>query len=263
MEETDILKKAGLNEAQAAIYYSLLKNGAMSPAELATETGQSRENCYAVAKKLVELGLIEQTDSKKARYRVLNPSSLEVLAEKRRKVMAKNEKLVKDNISALLDIFYANNEMPGARTLEGIEGLEEVYKDMLRVKKDVYYLRTDADEGFWHDTEEHYDFLEKYREQRSILGIRTYALTPATKRAVKHARAGSDNAWNFDRTWMPVGDYTAPAEMWAYGDKAAFCTYGETQISTLITSPAIAEAIRQVIKLLKNFYQKNFPQEQK
>ena len=29
----------------------------------------------------------------------------------------------------LLDIFYANNEMPGARTLEGIEGVKEVFRD--------------------------------------------------------------------------------------------------------------------------------------
>ena len=88
MEEVDILKKAGLNEAQAAVYGALLKNGALSPTKLANLTGQSRENCYAVAKKLVELGLVEQTSDKKATYRVLNPSNLETLAEKRRKIVA-------------------------------------------------------------------------------------------------------------------------------------------------------------------------------
>ena len=142
MEEIDILKKAGLNEAQAKLYDCLLKNGALSPTELATKTGQSRENCYAIAKKLIELGVIEQTDDKKTKYKVLNPSALEVLAEKRRKVVAKNEKFVKENLSSLLDIFYANNEMPGARTLEGIEGIKEAYLDTIRVKQDIYLLRT-------------------------------------------------------------------------------------------------------------------------
>ncbi|MBR3122060.1 winged helix-turn-helix transcriptional regulator [Candidatus Saccharibacteria bacterium] len=261
MEEMDILKRVGLNEAQAAIYNSLLNEGAMTPTELANKTGLSRENCYAVAKKLVELGLIEQTNDKKASYRVLNPSALEVLAEKRRKIVAKNEKFVKDNISSLLDIFYANNEMPGARTLEGREGLEEVYKDILRVKKDVYFLRTVADESFWHDNDENHDFLENYREQRALLGIHTYALTPVTPKATKNARSGADNAWSFERTWMPKEDYDAPAEIWAYGDKVAFCTYGETQISTIITSPVIAEAVRQILKIMMNFYKKSFSQE--
>ena len=147
MEEIEILKKAGLNEAQAAVYNALLQNGALAPSELAEKTGQSRENCYAVAKKLIDLGLIEQTSDKKTKYRTLNPSALEVLAEKRRKVVAKNEKFVKENLSSLLDIFYANNEMPGARTLEGIDGVKEVFRDNLRVKKDVYFLRTTADEA--------------------------------------------------------------------------------------------------------------------
>ena len=261
MEEIDLLKKAGLNEAQAAIYVALLKNGALSPSELAEKTGQSRENCYAISKKLVELGLIEQTDDKKTAYKLLNPSNLETLVEKRRKVVAKNEKFVKDNISSLLDIFYANNEMPGARMLEGTEGLKEVYKDTLRVKKDIYFLRTSADDPFWHNDEELHDFLKKYREQRALLGIHTYALTPVTKYAIKHVKANGDAAWNFKRVWMPEDAYTAPAEIQVYGDKVAICTFDKTQMSTIITSPIIAESMRQILKIMMDFYKKSFEQD--
>ena len=59
MEEIDILKKAGLSEPQADVYVCLLENGLLTPAELADKTGQSRENCYAIAKRLIELGIIE------------------------------------------------------------------------------------------------------------------------------------------------------------------------------------------------------------
>ena len=260
MEEMDILKKVGLNDTQAEIYDCLLKNGAMTPAELAKQTGQSRENCYAITKKLIELGLIEQTDDKKANYRVLNPSALEVLAEKRRKVVAKNEKFVKENISSLLDIFYANNEMPGARTLEGIEGVKEVFRDNLRVKKDVYFIRTTADKVL--SGKEGQNFLHNYREQLPILGIHTYGLTPVNKSAIKKARTGRDKAVNLHRTWMPEEDYTAPVEIQVYGDKVALISFGETEMATIITSPTIAEAMRQVIKIMMNFYKKNFPQEQ-
>ncbi|MBR6505640.1 winged helix-turn-helix transcriptional regulator [Candidatus Saccharibacteria bacterium] len=262
MEDLDLLKKAGLNEAQAAVYSALLKNGALTPVELAEKTGQSRENCYAVAKKLAELELVEQIDDKKIAYRLLNPSNLEVLVEKRRKVLAKNEKFVKDNISSLLDIFYANNEMPGARTLEGVEGIKEVYRDTLRVKKDIYFLRTVADIPFWNDDEELSDFLSQYREQRAIMGIHTYALTPVTSRSIKNMRSGKDSAWNFQRVWMPEGDYTAPAEIMVYGDKVAISTYDKMQISTIITSPIIAESMRQILKIMMNFYQNYFKQEQ-
>lgn len=260
MEELDILKKAGLSEAQADIYNSLLKDGVASPTELAEKTGQSRENCYALTKRLAELGLIEQTGDKKAKYRVLNPSALETLVEKRRKIMAKNEKYVKDNISSLLDIFYANNELPGARTLEGIEGIKEVFLDTLRVKKDIYFIRTTADKAL--SGPENDDFLHNYRDQLPLLGIHTYALTPINKASLKKAQTGRDAAINLHRVWMPEEDYTAPVEIQVYGDKVALIAFGETQMATIITSPVIAEAMRQMLKIMMNQYKKSFDQEQ-
>ena len=260
MDETDILKKAGLSEAQADVYSCLLTNGAMTPTELAERTEQSRENCYAVAKRLVELGLIEQVGDKKAKYKVLNPSALETLVEKRRRIMAKNEKFVKDNLSSLLDIFYANNEMPGARTIEGIDGVREVYEDNLRVRKDLYFIHTKNPDSLGKDKDPD-SFMRKYRDQRPLLGIHTYALTPATEKRLKRFSKIRDEATNFHRTWMPESDYTAPVEIQAYGDKVAIISFGETQMATIIISPVIAEAMRQILKSMMNFYQKNYKQD--
>ncbi len=190
---------------------------------------------------------------------MLNPSALETLVEKRRKIMSKNEKFVKDNISTLLDIFYANNEMPGARTLEGIEGLKEAYLDSLRVKKDIYLLRTTAYGILSSETGD--GFLDEYRRQLPILGIHTYALTSVNKDAIKHSRSGNDEATLYHRVWMPEEDYTAPVSIQAYGDKVAFISFGETQMATIITSPAIAEAVRQMIKIMMKYYKKNFKQD--
>lgn len=259
MEEIEILKKAGLNEAQATVYNALLQNGALTPTELAAKTGQSRENCYAVSKKLIELGLIEQTNDKKIKYQVLNPSALEILAEKRRKVVAKNEKFVKENLSSLLDIFYANNEMPGARTLEGIEGIKEAYLDTLRVKQDIFLLRTKSYDAISDKSGD--GFLENYRKQLPILGIHTYALTSVHKDAIKRSRNGNDEASLYHRTWMPEDDYTAPVTIQVYGDKVALISFGETQMATIITSPTIAEAMRQILKIMMKYYKDSFKQE--
>lgn len=259
MDELDVIKKAGLSETQASVYNCLLKNGTMTPAELAKNTGQSRENCYMIAKKLTELNLIEQTNDKKSTYRILNPTNLEILAEKRRKVVAKNEKFVKDNLSSLLDIFYANNEMPGARTLEGLDGIKEAYQDTLRVKQDIYLLRTRAYDAV-NKKEDGY-FLDEYRKKLPLLGIHTYALTSVHKEAIKRFKNGQDEADNYHRTWMPEEDYTAPVTIQVYGDKISLISYGETQMATIITSPTIAEAMRQILKIMMKYYQKSFKQE--
>lgn len=60
---------------------------------------------------------------------------------------------------------------------------------------------------------------------------------------------------------MPEGDYTAPVQFQAYGDKVAIIAFGETEMATIINSPVIAEATRQILKLLMKFYQENYKQD--
>ena len=258
-EELSVIKKAGLTDSQAKIYLALLRNGTLTPAQMAEQTGEKRENCYNIAKRLEELNLVEKAGSKKANYRPLNPSNLEILAENRRKVIQKNEQFVKNNMSALLNVFYANNEAPGSRTLDGIEGVEEAYKDALRVKKDVYLIRTQADSQLGTDDDMN-SFLRKYRDQLPKLKIHTYALTPDHPKARKMAASGRDQEINFHRTFMPMDAYTAPVAIHIYGNKVAFIQFGETPMTTIIESPFLSEAMRQIHGMLTEYWQNNYPQ---
>ena len=129
----------------------------------------------------------------------------------------------------------------------------------MRVKKDIYFLRTKADEILGYD--DLGGFMREYRDQRPLLGIHAYGLTPVDKYAIKNKKSGRDEAINFHRIWMPEEDYTAPVEIQVYGDKVALISFGGTQMATIITSPVIAEAMRQILKLLMNFYKKNFKQD--
>lgn len=257
-----VVKKAGLNDAQAKVYLALVENGELTPTELAKITGESRENCYNIAKKLEDLKVVRNTGDKKAKYQALNPSSLEVIAERRRKIVQRNELELKEGMNSLMSLFYANNELPGSRTLQGMSGVKEAYFDALRTKKDVYLIRTVADKALGDDDHEE-DFLHQYREQLPKLGMHTYAITPDTAHARRSALNGRDEEVNFHRTFMPENAYTAPVAIHIYGDKVAFIAFGETQMTTIISSPAIAEAMRQLHGMLTNFYQQNYPQKGK
>lgn len=241
----DIIRKAGLTESQARGYLALIEHGALSPAQLAEKTGESRTNAYMICDKLASLGLASKKDVKKATYSPNHPSALETLAEKRRKALVRNEQEVKNNLSSLIDLFYTTNELPGTRTLQGIEGIKEVYLDTLREKQEIYLLRTTADTP---DLGIHY--LDNYREQRAGVGIHTYALTPFTPIGLQHKQSGEDDKKLFHRTFLPDHTYTAPVEIDVYGDKVALIAFGDTQMATIIDSPPIAEAMRQVLRLL-------------
>lgn len=248
MDET-ILRKAGLTESQAKVYTALLSHQQLTPVELAKETGESRNNAYAIADKLVSYGLVDKTEKPRIAYTALHPSALETLAEKRRKQLVRDEQIVKQNISPLIDMFYALREEPGARILHGPDGIKEVFNDILRTGEDVYFIR--CPEKY---TTLPNDFYEEYRKARVKLGINTYALSHSSPGAIDQFLNGHDAADNYHRTFYPNDAYTQPVEIEAYGDKIAFIAYGETQIATIITSPPIAAALKEVFKMLQASY---------
>lgn len=251
--DTTILRKAGLTESQAKGYLALIEHGSLSPAELADKTGENRTNGYMICEKLEKLGLATKKDGKKAVYAPSHPSALETLAEQRRKVLVRNEQTVKQGLSPLIDMFYSATEMPGARTLQGIDGIKEVYADTLETPdKSIYLLRTTAD-----TPDLGLEYLNTYRQARADAGVTTYALTPDTDIARQHAMSGEDKAMRFHRTFLPEDSYTAPVEIDVYGSKIAFISFGETQMATIIDSPAISEAMRQIMRLAVELLRKD------
>jgi sugar-specific transcriptional regulator TrmB len=237
--DISILRRTGLTESQAKGYLALVENGKMSPAQLAEHIGETRTNTYAVADKLTSLGLVTRTDEPKIVYSPNHPSALETLAEKRRRIITKNEEILKQNISPLIDSFYAATQTPGSRSLQGLDGIREVYEDVLRDGKDVYVLRTRSDTPHLGAK-----FFADFHAGRVKRGINSYILTPSGLDIILPA---DDKKMLFHRTIMPESVYNAPVEISVYGDKVAFISFSETQMATIIQSPTIAEALRQVI----------------
>ena len=248
--ELEIIKKAGLSEAQAKTYLALIENGELSPAQIAAKTGETRTNTYAILGKLEEAGLVKKTLAKKQTFIASHPSALETIAEKKRRAAAKNEQTVKANMSAILDIFYAHSEQPGVKTYLGYDGVKDIYRDILRTGETVYLLRTTSDG-------EMFDFIMEYRYKMGKKGVKTIALMPDSKAGREAMKDGTDEATLMDRVIIPKDAYTAPVTIMAYGNKVTFVHYGDSTMSTIITSSAIAESIKQMILLLREKYQAN------
>ncbi len=242
-----IVRKAGLTQSQAKGYLALIEHGQLSPVELAESTGESRTNGYMICEKLEKLGLATKKDGKKALYAPTHPSALETLAEKRRKVITRNEQEVKSGLSPLIDLFYTHTEMPGTRTLQGKDGIKAVYEDTLRQGNPIYLWRTTGDAAVLG-----HEYYRSYRADRADAGIATYAITPYSEVSRKHILDGEDEKYNYHRTFIDSDIYTAPVEIDVYGDKVAFIAFGDTQMATILNSPAIAEAVRQIIIMTAN-----------
>ncbi len=251
--EIDIIRKAGLSEAQAKTYLALVQHGELTPAQIAEYTGETRTNTYAVLEKLESTKLVKCGDGKKKVFMAAHPSMLETIAEKKRRAAVKNEEMLKASMSSLLDIFYAHSEQPEVKTFIGYEGVKDIYRDVLRTGETVYLLRTEKDE-------ELNDFIRSYRKEMSKKGVRTIALMPDTIEGRKNASDGTDERVLLDRIAMPRGTYTAPVTIMVYERKVALVAYGENEMSTIIISKSLAESMRQMILMMRELYRNNYPQ---
>lgn len=244
MEEKQ-LQELGLSPSQAKAYRLLVLEGKLTPADLMTRTGESRTNAYMVLDRLVELGLaIKDEVSKKLVYRSNSPVGLAKIAERQRERAVQTEVKIREALPELLKFYHSYRTQPGVRFLQGRDGLREVYKDHLRTGGNEVVFRTKADNDYYGDD------LINYMEQRAAKGIQTDMISPYQE-GMYH-RAKSENAkYKRDVTFVPDEAYSAPVEISVYGSKVAITSFGEEAIATLIESPQIAEAMRQVFAMAK------------
>jgi hypothetical protein len=243
--DLETLKRIGLTASQAKSYIELIKAGSLTPPRLAKKTGESRTAAYMALAKLEEIGLATKVgEAKKATYSPANPSALEKFISDKRKEVSAAEDLYRDSLPRLLTYYYSNRGEPGVRFYQGKEGLTKIYEDHLRTGQDVYFVRTMADEDYFGDV------LYEYMRKRAQKGIIAHGLAPRTAGTYEYAKK-NDKELKRDMAWFPPAAYQAPVEISIYGDKASLISFGKEAIGTVIESPQIAEALRELFQMAK------------
>ncbi len=242
---TKTLLDAGLSESQAKAYVVLIQQGQLSPPQLALQIKESRTNCYMILERLEELGLVKKNEQqKKLVYQPENPVALERLIENRRNEILQTEKELKNNLPTLLNYFYTYQNKPGVKFFEGKDGIHKMYEDQLRVRKDVYFIRSEGDINLLGN--KLYTIIEK----RHQLGIVVHGIEEGTEKLMQYSKE-NDERLGRDMNFFPQGAYTEPVNLYTYGDKTAIISFGKETIGILIESPQIAAAMRQLFTFLQ------------
>lgn len=243
--DPELLTNLGLTDAQARVYNGLLANGPHTPPALAKLINDSRTNTYNVLEKLTDLGLVKKEDiNKKLVFSCEPPTALEKLARQRREAALKEEQTLHANMPDLLSAYFRTHEQPGVRFYRGTAELKDIYDDQIATGQPIYIIRPDYNMDVYD-----FDFMSEIRHMARRAGIPRYAITPDRDMAPKNHKE-SDPYMLLERTWLPAGDYTAPVEWNAYGNKLAVMSFGAEAIGMIIESPQIAESFRQLYKLL-------------
>ena len=243
--DVNILKKAGLNDSQSKAYIALVMNGEMSALELSQEINESRTNTYAIIDKLIKYGVVAKKNDVNygAKYIANHPSSLESLAEARRKIATSNEQAVENSMPDMISFYFEHNEQPGINFFQGKAGVEKIYKDQIKEAKPITFWQTREDKNSLG-----FDHMDKIRSLAPESGINRLAFTPDAPEAP--IDVGIDTKKNLlERVWYDPKDYTAPVEWSVYSDKVSIISFGDEMIGMVIQSDQIAESLRQILKI--------------
>jgi hypothetical protein len=93
-----------------------------------------------------------------------------------------------------------------------------------------------------------FEFMDEVRHLVTRHGTERHAIT--TDSVESPANPEIDQRTNLTRTWVDENDYTAPVEWSVSGDEVTIFVFEKDGSAVRITSPAIAESLRQIYGML-------------
>ena len=252
--DTEVLTQAGLSELQAKIYLYLILHGQRTASEIATGISENRTTVYSALEKLEKVEIITQKDKGKiAAYVPNHPSVLESIAERRLRGAAKQAKNLEANLPALINFYNEYQSEPGVKTFYGNEGVQMIWDKVIATEAPYYFVRSRYDE------KADLEGLEKFKEARVEAGIEAENITPSE--FINNNSAEMKEKFLLTRTLLPPEEYDSPVEIDIFGDNVAFINYSKNGMSTLIESPEIADAMRQMFLFAKKYIQRSTNQD--
>ncbi len=232
-----LLHSLNLTEAQASVYAAALELGVANMQQLATKSGIKRTSIYNFIEGMKERGfIVEITKRKRTMYSAVAPEQL-VEIEKTR--LAELE-------HALPELRAIQNESmtkPRVAFYDGIEGIKEVYADILKDKKEIVAFE-DLENMKKVLPDSFYSWFPSERARRNIP-------IKAILRDSPEAREITKLDIRLLRKTKLINSSDWKTEINIYGDKVALMSY-RTKIPfcVLIEDHNIAETLRSAWKEL-------------
>lgn len=243
-----ILTQCGLSELQANIYIYLIKNGQSTPTKIASDINEKRTTVYSAAEKLEKMGIISQKDKGRITAYVPNhPSVLESIAEKRLRAVARQAKNLESNLPSLINYYNEHQNEPGVTTFYGQEGVKKIWDKVIDSGQSFFFIRSRYDRLADHDA------LEDFKKRRVEAKIEARNITCYDFSKLNNEKAKKNL---IDRTVLPGSEYDSPIEIDIFGNSVAFINFAKNGMSTLIDSPEIADAMRQVFLFARKYIRK-------
>lgn len=248
--DTKILQEIGLNSSEAKVYMALLELGDSTRKAIVHESGIAGSKVYDLLNKLQEKGLVSvYLKDKIKHFKPTNPKQILSYLDAKKEEIVEVEKQAKLFIPMLLEKFNSSKEDQEVELLNGIKGLEIVFREQVEeLKKGEECYVIGGTWGTGEETEKRVQmFFEKIHVMREEKGIKTKMLFNNSQKSSTEALYSHKK---FSNTATRYIEHTSPVAINFYKDKTIILIFGKKISSIYIHSQDVADSFLQYFNLL-------------
>ncbi|MFH1207485.1 MAG: helix-turn-helix domain-containing protein [Patescibacteria group bacterium] len=244
------LTQIGLSEKEATVYEALLNLGKANMGKLLPKVPYKRGNTYDILEDLKNKGLVTEAEERGKKIFIIGPpDKLQGYLESREKSVVQAKANLKNILPDLKSAFNLITERPNIKFFEGIEGMKQIYDDILEEGQDIQLVRANYEPVF---EKQIVPIVNNFIKTRMKHNQKVTAITPMNERAnPKNRKPDDDKTILMQRNWVSAEKYSAPVEIDIYGDKVALLSFSKELVGVIIESPQISEALKQVFELAR------------
>jgi sugar-specific transcriptional regulator TrmB len=254
MDILQALKEFGLSKQESNLYLTLAKTPGAQPASIiAHKMGMNRTTVYKMLINLAALNLITKTMKHGITcFFAEDPENrLKSMVEERGHKLDEVNKAILEALPSLTiqeSMHEAN--LPKIRYYEGIEGIKQIYEEVLKEGKS-YYRYGDITKIYGALG----DFTDEYIKKRNKLGITAHAIMPFYKESGANIEKNKRELRKV--LYIPHEFFPIDGEVRIFGNKVAIMSLRrESPIGVIIESNIVAGMFQSIFMLTWKDYAK-------
>lgn len=237
------LKSLGFSDKEAAVYLAALQLGLSPIQDLAKKSGVNRATTYVLVDSLIKRGLIGVfiKEGRKL-FAAESPDKLVSLLRLQRQELEEKERELTAVLPQLLAIYNVEGAKPKIRYLEGFDGVQSVM-------------------NFFEQSEgEFVQFvsIDEVEKLKAFFQFRSQHLNSLRRRGVSYRLLAAVDEPDFSKIpqlsggeirLIPTGRFPLKGDISVRGSTVFIYSFQEKMIGIVITSPDIANTVRQLFNL--------------
>lgn len=242
----DTLKLLGLNDKEIKFFKTCFKLGNPTVNEVIKEARLERSTGYLIVQELIDKDLIEENyRGYKKRLIAAEPKKLLGILSAKGRTLGRQEIELKEKLPDLQAIYKTSNIRPNVRVFDGVNGLLEVWQDILTSQSKILLWTNQETEKQFFTSFQHQKFIEeriKKNIQIDVLAINNQ----------KGSDLAKDDKTSLRQTKLLPKDTTFSAETYIYDNKVAILDYKKDIIGIIIESEPIYNSQKAIFEMSWN-----------